>query len=207
MKETRIKIFKQFLDMFETDELRDYCQDMLLRTSMEFWSINTDAYDQPGGLIMQTLVGCGLVDCSLRKIELSTFPKPKQRDSIRIATCFRYLQPEWIIETKVQHDIKKELKKYIADLVAHYKDNSNAAQTIIYWSSWFSQINLINDDVREMIYETALIDPNEYFLPSWTKYPQCSFLMTLELDRDYLEKVKNDKRVMEPFRTFLKEYL
>lgn len=205
--EARIEIFRHFLNTFESDELRDYCTDMLLKTSLEFWSMNTAAYDQPGGLIMQTLVGCGLCDCTLKNTKSMTFPKPKQRDSIRIATCFRYLQPEWIMETKVVHDIKPELKKYISDLIKNYNKPSNEAQDVVYWSSIFSKVNLLTDDIRDIIQETALIDPNEYFLPSWTKYPTCSFLMTLELDKEYLKSIKDDSRIKEPFRTFLKEYL
>jgi len=210
----RLKIFKKFLDAFETESMREYCADLLEKTSLEFWCLATNAYDCPGGLIMQTLIGCDVCNCFLQLEEIKeAYPHPKMRDSIRISTCFRNIKDtNWIRNIKVEHDIKQKLKDYIANQLDSFRNCSDIAydkdpKALIYFSDYLSLRVPLTSSVKMLIKQEALPDPELYFFKSG-KYKNMNFWLVYQLDKDYLFELKNKSNsIQEPLRTYLKEYL
>lgn len=154
----RTEIFKEFLDTFETDELRLYCEDMIdampgyifqipSSTSLKY---HNQTQCQAGGQIYHVLMTVTVLNyiLGLEYIKLK-YSKPKQRDCMRIAMCLHdslkcgvptedgnqytvfqhpLLAGEWIRSFKVKHDIKQGLKDYIARLVESHSGEWNSSK-------------------------------------------------------------------------------
>ena len=210
----RLIIFKRFLDSFETESMRSYCEDLLVITPSDFWCWATITYDCPGGLIMQTLEGCNLCDSFLRLDEFKeSYPMPKMRDSIRIAVCFRYInKTDWIRNTKVTHDIKQKLKDYIANQIDSFKKCTNFEyqknpNALICFCDYLSVKVPLNPNIKTLIRQEALPDPELYFFKEG-KYENMNFWLVYQMDKEYLYELRNSGEfIQEPLRTYLKEYL
>lgn len=142
-------VFNKFLETFETDEMRDYCRDMIEEAPNYLWQIpSSTSYKyhnktqcQPGGQLYHILMACEIMNyiLSLEYVK-NKWDKPKQRDCFRASIClhdaakcgFSEAEPlftvhehpvwcaEWIERTKVEHDIDDKVKKYIGRLVASH---------------------------------------------------------------------------------------
>ena len=135
------KVFETLLREFETDEIRDYCADMIetipdyiftIPSSTSLKYHNKTQCETHGqiyhilmfGQIMNYILGLKYVQ--------EKYPKPRQRDCLRCVPIFHdaikcglngslysvhdhpMLAGEWVRNTKVEHDIKQGLKDYIA---------------------------------------------------------------------------------------------
>ena len=142
-REEKCKIFERLLNSFETDEIRDYCNDMIeqipdyiftIPSSTSFKYHNKTQCQIHGqifhilmfGEIMNYILGLEYVQ--------EKYPKPRQRDCLRCTPIFHdaikcglngskytvhehpMLASEWVRNTVVEHDIKQGLKDYIARL-------------------------------------------------------------------------------------------
>lgn len=214
MDNERVQIFKRFLDKFETDSMRDYCKDLLMRTPLNFWCYATKAYNCPGGLVMQTLVGCEICNCFLNLKELQTvYDRPKMRDSLRIAVCFRCIKKtDWLHETVVQHDIKPALKDYIAMLIDSFKKYGDVAydkdaRAFVYFCNSLSLVVPITEEQKQLITKIALPDPEQYFFESGP-FKSMNFWLVYQMDKNYLKSLKEGgDAIQEPLRSYLKEYV
>ena len=143
----KTEIFEDFLKTFETDELRLYCEDTINRMPNYIFQIpsstslkyHNQTQCSAGGQILHVLMTVEVLNYILGlEYVKQKYPKPKQRDCMRIAMCLHdsykcgvpesgknqytvfqhpLLAAEWVRITKVPHDIKKGLKEYIARLI------------------------------------------------------------------------------------------
>lgn len=145
----KIKPFDKFLNTFETDEMREYCKDMInmipdyifkipSSTSLKY---HNKTQCQPGGQLYHILMTCEIMNYILGLEYIKAkWDKPKQRDCFRVAICLHdsikcglnatetsysiHEHPietqKWILNTNVEHDIDYKLKKYIGRLVASH---------------------------------------------------------------------------------------
>lgn len=136
-------IFREYLDTFETEEMKRYCRDMIgeipeyifeIPSSTSFKYHNKTQCQQHGQIMHILMFGeimnyiLGLEYAQIK------FPHPKQRDCFRCTPIFHdalkcglegskytvhehpMLASKWIKETIVEHDIDTETKEYIARL-------------------------------------------------------------------------------------------
>lgn len=215
MNEDKVLIFKQFLDSFETEDMRNYCEDLLKLAPMNFWCWATNTYDCPGGLVMQTLVGCEICNCYLELEECKQiYNKARMRDSIRVAACFRCInKTEWITGNKVAHDIKQGIKDYIADIIDNFRSCKDVAydkdpKGLICFCNYLSNKVPIAPQVKEKIEKIAIPDPDNFFFDEKSLYPRWNFWLVYQMDKDYLYELKaNCDTLQEPLRTYLEKYL
>lgn len=204
----RTEIFQDVLNEYESDELRNFCIDMLECAPQNFWSWATRSYDFAGGLIVQTLLGC--MECN-RLLSDSNIEKPKKRDCIRAAVMFRYVYPEEIIFKKVEHDIKPGLRKYIATLVSSYSASIHSPEEAIVYECRTMELdyNSISSELKDKITDVALADPEHYFFRDGP-YANMNFWLVYQLDKDYLYWLRESSKytyVEEPLRTYLRTEL
>ena len=153
-KEQKISIFKEVLEKFETEEIRLYCEDMIgliPDDSLVLPSSTSLKYHNPKQCQIfgnaYHLVMVAEVCNYLLGLEhnINKFPKPKQRDCIRTASIthdavklgwngsqyslFQHplLAADWVKETVVEHDIRPELKDYIAKMCASHSGQWNTS--------------------------------------------------------------------------------
>ena len=140
-------VFEDFLNTFETDEIREYCRDMIEQAPDYIWTIPSSTsmkyhnatQCQPGGQLYHILMACEIMNyiLSLEYIK-NKFSQPKKRDCMRTAICLHdmikcgldggqytvhdhpLLADKWVEETVVKHDIDSRLKKYIGRLIASH---------------------------------------------------------------------------------------
>lgn len=143
----KIAPFKKFLETFETDEMRNYCEDMIKLMKDDMFRIPSSTslkyhnatQCKPGGHTYHVIMTCTVLNYILGLEYIKKkYPKPKQRDCFRVAMCLHdavktgwnggkytvhehpILAAEWIEKTEVEHDIDPRLKKYIGRLVASH---------------------------------------------------------------------------------------
>jgi hypothetical protein len=139
----KVKVFETLLDKFETEEMREYCKDMINEipdyiftipssTSLK-WHNKTQC--QPHGQIFHILMFGEIMNYILGlEYVLNKIPNATTRDCLRCTPIFHdaikcgldgsqhtvhehpMLAGEWIRNTKVEHDIFQEEKNYIARL-------------------------------------------------------------------------------------------
>lgn len=197
----RTEIFQNILNEFESEELRNFCIDILESSPQNFWSLATRSYDFAGGLIVQTLLGC--MECN-RLLSSLNLDKPKKRDCVRTAVMFRYLFPRIILDTYVKHDIKKGLRKYIAGLIFGEDSYESKFVRQCHYASLDSGYKF-SDELKDKITDVALPDPENYFFTEGP-YAKCNFCLVYEMDKDYLYWLKDSSKytyVEEPLRTYL----
>ena len=140
-------VFEDFLNTFETDEIKEYCRDMIEQAPDYIWNIpastsmkyHNATQCQPGGQLYHILMACEIMNyiLSLEYIK-NKFSQPKKRDCMRTAICLHdmikcgldggqhtvhehpVLAQKWVEETVVEHDIDPRLKKYIGRLIASH---------------------------------------------------------------------------------------
>lgn len=203
----RTEIFQDVLNEYESDELRNFCIDMLECAPQNFWSWATKEFDFAGGLIVQTLLGC--MECN-RLLSDSNIEKPKKRDCIRAAVMFRYVYPIEIINRKIEHDIKPGLREYIANLVSDYASTDTPEKAIVYHCRTAElDCNLLSLELKDKITDVALADPENYFFRDGP-YKDFNFWLVYQLDKDYLYWLRESSKytyVEEPLRTYLRTEL
>lgn len=157
-KVNKVAPFKKFLETFETDEMRDYCEDMIKLMPDYVFSMKASTSSkyhnstqcQDGGEIFHILMGCQILSYILDlEYMKNKYPKPKQRDALRVSFALHdavklgwngsqytvhehpILAAEWVEKTKVEHDIKPALKKYIGNLIrthsGQYRENKRSS--------------------------------------------------------------------------------
>lgn len=139
----KIKVFESFLSSFETDEIKEYCKDMIMRisdnifimpssTSLKF---HNKTQCQPHGQIFHILMFGEIMNYILGlEYVIEKIPDARTRDCLRCTPIFHdaikcglngsqytvhehpILAGEWIRNTKVEHDIDDNTKNYIAGL-------------------------------------------------------------------------------------------
>lgn len=138
----KIEYFSDFLEQFETEELKLYCIDMINLMPDYIFRIPSSTSGkyhnatqcQPGGQILHVLMCCRIMNylLGLEYVQEKT-EYPKKRDCLRIAMCLHdackcgngsytvhehpMIASEWIRTTSPEHDIKQGLKDYIGRLV------------------------------------------------------------------------------------------
>lgn len=201
----RTEIFQSILNAYESEEIKEFTIDMLENSPQNFWSWATNSYDFPGGLIVQTLLGC--VECN-RLLSDSPIEKPKKRDCIRTAVMFRYIYPQEIINRGVTHNIKPGLRKYIADLIKDHSKEETPEQILVDKCDSIQSKHL-SKELRDKITDVALPDPENYFFRDGP-YQNMNFWLVYEMDKDYLYWLRDSSKytyVEEPLRTYLRTEL
>lgn len=139
------KIFKNYIETFETKEIKNYCIDMINESPEYIWRIPSSTsfkyhnrtQCQPGGQLYHILMACEIMNyiLGLKYIKEKIY-QPKKRDCLRTAILLHDMQKtnggqytvhehpiiaqKWIEETSVEHDIDIKLKQYIGRLVASH---------------------------------------------------------------------------------------
>lgn len=139
----KVEVFKSFLDTFETEEIREYCKDMIREIDDNIFIIPSSTslkyhnatQCKPHGQILHALMFGEIMNYILG-LEYVTekIPDPRKRDCLRCTPVFHdaikcglngsqytvhehpLLAGEWIRNTSVDHDIDKGTKNYIARL-------------------------------------------------------------------------------------------
>lgn len=138
----KVLVFKTLLNKFETEEMKDYCTDMIKEipdyifvipssTSLKY---HNKTQCQPHGQILHMLMFGEVMNYILDLEYVKEKTNERQRDCLRCTPIFHdaikcgingsqytvhdhpLLAGEWIRDTVVEHDIDKETKAYIARL-------------------------------------------------------------------------------------------
>ena len=139
----KVKVFETLLSQFETDEMRDYCRDMIEKIPDYIFTIpsstslkyHNKTQCQPHGQIFHILMFGEIMNYILGlEYMQNKYPNPLQRDCFRCTPIFHdaikcgfdgskysvhehpMLAGEWIRNTSVEHDIEQKHKEYIARL-------------------------------------------------------------------------------------------
>lgn len=138
----KVKIFETLLNKFETQEIKEYCTDMIQKIpdyifeipSSTSFKYHNKTQCQPHGQIYHILMFGEVMNYVLDLEYVKAKTTDIQRDCLRCTPIFHdaikcgtngstytvhehpMLASEWIRNTKVEHDIDAELKKHIARL-------------------------------------------------------------------------------------------
>lgn len=156
----KIKVFKTLLDKFETDEMRNYCKDMIkeipdyifIMPSSTSFKYHNKTQCQPHGQIFHILMFGEIMNYILGLEYMQEKYSMAIRDCLRCTAIFhdalkcglngsRYtvhehplLAGEWIRTTTVEHDIPQETKEYIAWLCERHSGqwaDSKKSKTVL----------------------------------------------------------------------------
>ena len=138
----KIKIFEGLLNKFETDEIRDYCADMIKEIPDYIFTIpsstsfkyHNKTQCQPHGQIFHILMFAEVMNYVLGLEYVKEKTNERQRDCLRCTPIFHdaikcglngsqytvhehpMLAGEWVRNTSVEHDVDADTKAYIARL-------------------------------------------------------------------------------------------
>lgn len=138
----KIKIFEGLLNKFETDEIRDYCADMIKEIPDYIFTIpsstsfkyHNKTQCQPHGQIFHILMFAEIMNYVLELEYVKERTNERQRDCLRCTPIFHdaikcglngsqytvhehpMLAGEWVRNTSVEHDVDANTKAYIARL-------------------------------------------------------------------------------------------
>ena len=138
----KVLVFKTLLNKFETEEMKDYCTDMIKEIpdyifvipSSTSFKYHNKTQCQPNGQILHMLMFGEVMNYILDLEYVKEKTNERQRDCLRCTPIFHdaikcgtngsqytvhdhpLLAGEWIRNTSVEHDIDKETKAYIARL-------------------------------------------------------------------------------------------
>lgn len=138
----KIKIFEGLLNKFETDEIRDYCADMIKEIPDYIFTIpsstsfkyHNKTQCQPHGQIFHILMFAEIMNYVLELEYVKERTNERQRDCLRCTPIFHdaikcglngsqytvhehpMLAGEWVRNTFVEHDVDANTKTYIARL-------------------------------------------------------------------------------------------
>lgn len=138
----KVKIFEGLLNKFETDEIRDYCADMIKEIPDYIFTIpsstsfkyHNKTQCQPHGQIFHILMFAEVMNYVLGLEYVKEKTNERQRDCLRCTPIFHdaikcglngsqytvhehpMLAGEWVRNTSVEHDVDADTKTYIARL-------------------------------------------------------------------------------------------
>lgn len=138
----KVKVFEGLLNKFETDEIRNYCTDMIKEIPDYIFTIpsstsfkyHNKTQCQPHGQIFHILMFAEVMNYVLGLEYVKEKTNERQRDCLRCTPIFhdaikcglngsRYtvhehpiLAGEWVRNTSVEHDVDADTKAYIARL-------------------------------------------------------------------------------------------
>ena len=138
----KVKVFKGLLNKFETDEIRDYCTDMIKEIPDYIFTIpsstsfkyHNKTQCQPHGQIFHILMFAEVMNYVLGLEYVKEKTNERQRDCLRCTPIFHdaikcglngsqytvhehpMLAGEWVRNTSVEHDVDADTKAYIARL-------------------------------------------------------------------------------------------
>ena len=136
------KVFEALLNKFETDEIRDYCADMIDKIPDYIFTIpsstsfkyHNKTQCQPHGQIFHILMFAEIMNYVLGLEYVNVKTDERQRDCLRCTPIFHdaikcglnssqytvhehpMLAGEWVRNTSVEHDVDSDTKDYIARL-------------------------------------------------------------------------------------------
>lgn len=137
-----VKVFGGLLNKFETDEIRDYCADMIKEIPDYIFTIpsstsfkyHNKTQCQPHGQIFHILMFAEVMNYVLGLEYVKEKTNERQRDCLRCTPIFHdaikcglngsqytvhehpMLAGEWVRNTSVEHDVDADTKAYIARL-------------------------------------------------------------------------------------------
>ena len=137
-----VKVFEGLLNKFETDEIRDYCTDMIKEIPDYIFTIpsstsfkyHNKTQCQPHGQIFHILMFAEVMNYVLGLEYVKEKTNERQRDCLRCTPIFHdaikcglngsqytvhehpMLAGEWVRNTSVEHDVDADTKAYIARL-------------------------------------------------------------------------------------------
>ena len=138
----KVKVFEGLLNKFETDEIRDYCADMIKEIPDYIFTIpsstsfkyHNKTQCQPHGQIFHILMFAEVMNYVLGLEYVKEKTNERQRDCLRCTPIFHdaikcglngsqytvhehpMLAGEWVRNTSVEHDVDADTKAYIARL-------------------------------------------------------------------------------------------
>lgn len=138
----KVKVFEGLLNKFETDEIRDYCADMIKEIPDYIFTIpsstsfkyHNKTQCQPHGQIFHILMFAEVMNYVLGLEYVKEKTNERQRDCLRCTPIFHdaikcglngsqytvhehpMLAGEWVRNTSVEHDVDAGTKAYIARL-------------------------------------------------------------------------------------------
>ena len=139
--EDKVKVFAPYLDKFETEQMKLYCQDMIknipdyifMMPSSTSGKFHNKTQCQMHGQVYHIIMFAAIMEYRLAlKCNKEKFSNPIHRDAMRCSAYFHdaikcgwngsiytvhehpMLAGTWVRETKVEHDISNEIKEMIA---------------------------------------------------------------------------------------------
>jgi hypothetical protein len=138
----KVKVFEELLNKFETDEIREYCTDMIKEIPDYIFTIpsstsfkyHNKTQCQPHGQIFHILMFAEVMNYVLGLEYVKEKTNERQRDCLRCTPIFHdaikcglngsqytvhehpMLAGEWVRNTSVEHDVDANTKAYIARL-------------------------------------------------------------------------------------------
>lgn len=138
----KVKVFEGLLNKFETDEIRNYCADMIneipdyifIIPSSTSFKYHNKTQCQPHGQIFHILMFAEVMNYVLGLEYVKEKTNERQRDCLRCTPIFHdaikcglngsqytvhehpMLAGEWVRNTSVEHDVDADTKAYIARL-------------------------------------------------------------------------------------------
>ena len=138
----KVKVFEGLLNKFETDEIRNYCTDMIKEIPDYIFTIpsstsfkyHNKTQCQPHGQIFHILMFAEVMNYVLGLEYVKEKTNERQRDCLRCTPIFHdaikcglngsqytvhehpMLAGEWVRNTSVEHDVDADTKTYIARL-------------------------------------------------------------------------------------------
>lgn len=138
----KVKVFEGLLNKFETDEIRDYCADMIKEIPDYIFTIpsstsfkyHNKTQCQPHGQIFYILMFAEVMNYVLGLEYVKEKTNERQRDCLRCTPIFHdaikcglngsqytvhehpMLAGEWVRNTSIEHDVDADTKAYIARL-------------------------------------------------------------------------------------------
>lgn len=242
--EKKVELFREFLNTYETEELRLFSEDLLAVQDDCNYTIpastsgkyHNPTQCQPGGQMYHVLFVCKAMEMILALEYIKEkFPKPKQRDCLRTAVLFHdskktnggkyttkdhpLLGAKFVRETKVKHNIKPELKKYIGRLIESHSGSWNEDgmmpkpesddQFLVHLCDMFGSRAFFDmrydKKTQDMIASMqTLPDPSEWEFP-FGKYKGKTLGWVMEVDEPYLLWLRDDSdmELREPLRSLL----
>lgn len=155
----KVLVFETLLNKFETEEMKDYCTDMIKEIpdyifvipSSTSFKYHNKTQCQPHGQILHMLMFGEVMNYILDLEYVKEKTNERQRDCLRCTPIFHdaikcgtngsqytvhdhpLLAGKWIRDTVVEHDIDKETKEYIARLCESHSGQwiSNKRSSVI----------------------------------------------------------------------------
>lgn len=156
----KVKVFESLLSKFETDEIRNYCADMIKKIPDYIFTIpsstsfkyHNKTQCQQHGQIFHILMFAEVMNYVLGLEYVKEKTTERQRDCLRCTPIFHdaikcglngsqytvhehpMLAGEWVRNTSVEHDVDVETKAYIARLCESHSGewtSTNRSKTVL----------------------------------------------------------------------------